>query len=266
MYPTPKAPTATFKLAASPQRGSIVVPFVIDLPILLDISTKQLVPYATPSPMTDVLGNLADLAALALFTRDMVFGDRGLVARRLGQNVDSPPQNKTEKAIDATASLMDAAIPAIERMLKAAEDTGCDQIELQVNDNVAIKLIMSDRRRRSNLIARLPIPIPPKDALSEHVFNPTRPATLQRVAPDTLRVKFEGRELSAYIFSNATPMAQRIVVVWGASMPVSAPGTHIEVMGRRISRDELEPLEDVSVAFEQATDVFFAERARAGWQ
>lgn len=256
-------------IAGPPRRGSIVLPFALELPAVLNIvgqSPMMMTPQQATSPLSEYIGTLADLAALTVLIRDVLFGQRGVVARRTDQEVKGPAITLEERAIDQAADQLLAALtPSIEKLLQAAEATGCDQLDVQINDQSRVQLIMADRRRRASLIARQRKPEVSSQMPLGYIFEPDMANELLRPSNVQLPVRYRDRELPAITLQVTSPTQQKIVALWAAGLAMPAMGEKVEVRGRRIARDEIAPLDDVPEEFESASDVFLVEMARASW-
>lgn len=163
---------------------------------------------------------------------------------------------------------LSALTPEIEKLMQAAEQTGCEQLEVQVNDQTSVKLIMGDRRRRSGLLARAQQPVwggaegPPKG----YFFDPADPAPMQRRTDMALEVEYEGRSMTAILLHMTSPTSQAIVALWGAQLDLPKGGDIVEVRGKIVDKRDVKPLNDVPAEFEAATDVFLVQSARASWR
>lgn len=273
MEPPSAGKRAQLLLAGPPQRGSIIVPFALDLPATFNIA--GLLPMAVggiapqSNALSDYLGGLADLAALAVFVRDVLFGENGLIARRSDQ-VQAPDVPTLEsRAIEGAAFHLTTLTPQIDQLMRTAEATGCERMDVQVNDQAKISLVMANRRRRASLLALAPKPTwpPSNPPLPGYYFDPTQPGALRRSSNQTLMVQYDGRPLDAILLQHQSPAAQQLIVaVWSARMPVPAEGELVEVQGHVIERTELVALDDVPTEFEAATHIFLVTAARSSWQ
>lgn len=256
---------AQLLLAGPPRTGSIVLPFALELPATLNIVGQVPMPGAGPSALSDYIGALADLVTLAHFVRDLLFGSRGLIARRTDQLSGEPEGNREARALEEAVGMLSHLTPSVEKLLQAAEATGCKQLEMQVNDQTKIQLIMASRRRRSSLIARQAVPVSGMEMPAGYFFDPSRTNEMVRNSQSQIAVEFDGRQLNAFVLHVHSPSGQSVVVVWDAQMPMPKVGATVEVVGRPIERDDLQPLEDVPLEFEAATAIFLVDRARPSW-
>lgn len=265
----PASKGARLLIAGPPRRGSIILPFVLDLPSTLAFSGLAVhAGINVVPPIIEYVGALADLTSIATFVRDLLFGQYGLVARRTDQMIGNPPSTAEGRALENGANWLTALTPEIEKLLQAAEATGCEQLDLQVNDQAAIKLIMGDRRRRSALLARAPRPVwgnregPPKG----YFFDPADPAPMQRRTNAMLEVEYEGRPMPAVLLHMTSPTNQAIVAIWGAQLDLPKSGETVEIRGTAVDKRDVKPLGDVPDEFESATDVYLVNSARPSWR
>ncbi|WP_312145391.1 hypothetical protein [Brevundimonas sp.] len=259
---------AQFLIAGPPQQGSIILPFALQLPDIVNLyGQRPMMMMATsPTPLSEYISSLSDLASLALFVREVLFGERGAVARRTDQVVSTPPTTMQEKAVEAAAiQLLHGITPSIERLLQAAENTGCDRLEVQINEQSKIQLVMSDRRRSSSLLARQPRPIINNAMPAGYIFDPAVPQELLCASSARVKVKYMGVDREAIILSVRSPSGQRIVAIWSAKMAAPRKGEVVEVRGRRVERSDVTPQEEVPSEFENASDIFLVESARPTW-
>lgn len=251
-------------LAAAPTPGSLIVPLTFELTrgaTDLLLAALASVPAGTIDSARDYLGTIIDAGTLLYFARDLLFGGRGLLARRLELPPPPAPENAADRAIDLMAvELLVSAVPIVESLIEVAQQSGLSKLDVQVGDQMAISLVMADVAvtrtllgRGGNPSARIPVGQP-------------QPLMRKRTGLETLRVRFEGVERLAMLFSSihreAATSPGQTVAIWAAPQDLPEPGTIVMLEGEYVNRNFIEPLEKIPSAFWTATGPFVVRAAR----
>lgn len=246
------------KLAGQPQQGSLIVPLVFEMTELATVLAKPLMAgMEQPDVVSTILSGLADSAQIIQFARDMIFGHRGTIARRNGQATTEAPDSRYEQAIEAMApGYIDRVEALTITLMEAAERTGCQQVDVKVNDQTAIHLMVPHRRRASVNFGQSGFGPQPQQGI--HVT---------RVDGSEMQVAFEGQKRLAFLGAGrpqpgGATTAAEFVVIWASRMSPPAQGESVSIQGRFVDRTLVEALEDVPAEWtDRSKGVLLVEQA-----
>lgn len=254
--PAREVPTPKAVLAGTVQVGSILVPLSFELLELGQILGKALkAGMEQKDTISVVLSGLSDATSIIQFARDLVFGERGTIARRSGQAPTRSAASAYEEAIDTMApEYIDRLEKLTLNLMTVAGQTGC-KVELRVNDQSSVNITPGNVDRSSTLLGRN---FKVGAAVGSDLL-------LQRVSESVFRVSHQDQVYPAFLAELGGTRehgTQVVTVVWASSHSVPQAGEGWNVEGQYIDRNEVSAQDSIPEEMQRAGGILLVRHAK----
>ncbi|MDO8378267.1 hypothetical protein [Phenylobacterium sp.] len=235
-------------IAGPPRRGSLEFLLRPELHLTVELTVEAIVGLVPlPSKPEEWLPALADIGTFGMFVWVVLFGQRGVMERRM----DREPFDLSRPSAEASSMGLRLALSSvilrdagshqfISAIINSAAKAGVSRVEIQLPDEPPVTLFHTAERRRKGLVgmrSRDRNTVPTSTGEPEQFVRKDGPA-------GDMRFVYQERTLQGFV-ATLLRESNEVLVLWGSSYEIPAAGNVFWATGEYVDPLEIQPLDDV---------------------